>query len=64
MMKYWIKQVGASWRNLVHALESPLMNEIAVAQKITNKYLGMLLIIIIIITAIDFGVSAMRVIFH
>ena len=48
MMKYWIKQVGASWKNLVHALESPLMNEIAVAQKITNKYLGMVLIIIII----------------
>ena len=40
IMKCWIKNSGASWKKLVHALRSQLLEEKEVAQEIAKKYLG------------------------
>ena len=40
ILKYWIKNGEASWKKLLFALRSPLLEEKEVAQEIVKKHLG------------------------
>ena len=40
IMKCWIKNGGASWKKLVEALRSPLLNQMEVAKEIGKRHIG------------------------